>query len=205
MKKILTGIGLIALIIIALIIIGYASAPNRTNVTESEGYSLGNNNALVTIIEFSDFECPYCGKFYNETLPNIKENYINTGKVRFIYRNFPLTTIHKNSLLAAQAAEAAGEQGKYWEMHDILYSNQNELQLTDLQKYAIDLNLDMQKFNSAIESKKFLGKIQKDTEDGIKAGVSGTPAFFINGIKLVGAQPFSNFEKIIESELAKAK
>ena len=199
------GVIILVIIVLGILVLSYQGEPSRVNVSLAQDYSMGDINAPVTILEFSDFQCPYCGVFYEQTLPSLREKYINTGKVRFVYRNFPLISIHENSLLAAQAAEAAGEQGKYWEMHDLLYSNQTALAPKDLTKYASSLGLDMNKFTSALESGKFIEKINKDIADGTSYGINGTPAFFINGIKIVGSQPFANFEKIIDSELAKKK
>ena len=159
----------------------------------------GSKDAPITIIEFSDFQCPYCGKV-EPTIKQVLEAY--EGKIKLIYRDFPLG-FHEFAQKASEASECADEQGKYWEYHDKLFENQNDLTVEDLKKYATDLKLDTTKFNDCLDSEKYKSEVQKDFEDGQKYGVSGTPAFFINGISLVGAQPFSAFQQIIEQELNK--
>lgn len=159
----------------------------------------GSSQAKVTIVEFSDFQCPYCGKV-QDTLKKIFETYPN--KVKLVFRNYPLP-FHENAEPAAQASLCANEQGKFWEFHDKLFANQEKLTLTDLKQYAANLGLDTNKFNSCLDSNKYKETVQKDTKDGQAVGVSGTPAFFINGRLVTGAQPFENFKKIIDEELAK--
>ncbi len=159
----------------------------------------GDPDAPVTIVEFSDFQCPYCRKFYQETLPLIEERYISTGKVRMVYRDFPLG-FHEYAQKAAEAGECADEQGKFWEYHDRLFQT-DDLSVDNLKKIAADIGLDAQQFNSCLDSGKYASEVQKDVSDGRKLGVSGTPTFFINGKKIVGAQPFSVFEREIEQAL----
>jgi protein-disulfide isomerase len=161
----------------------------------------GDPNAPITIIEFSDFQCPFCGKFYRETLPQIKEKYIDTGKVKLIYRDFPLS-FHENAQSAAEAAECANEQGKFWEYHDLLFEKQQDLSVENYKQWAEELGLDMEQFNECLDSGKYADEVTNDFSDGQAAGVTGTPAFFINGKKVSGAQPFSVFEQIIEEELS---
>lgn len=164
---------------------------------------LGSKDAPVEIIEFSDFQCPFCGKFFSETLPLLKQKYIGSGKAKIVFRDFPLG-FHQFAQKASEASECADEQGKYWEMHDKIFENQGSLDTASLKKYAQEIGLDAVKFNACLDSGKFASEVQKDLADGQSYGVSGTPSFFINGITVVGAQPFSVFEQIIESELAKA-
>ena len=164
----------------------------------------GKDNAKVTIIEFSDFQCPFCGKFYSQTLSEIKSKYIDTGKVKLVYRDFPLTQIHPNAEPAAEAADCANEQDKFWEYHNLLFEKQDEwtsIGVSKLKDYAKDLKLDTDKFNKCLDSGKYKDEVAKDEQDGIKAGVQGTPSFFINGKILSGAQPFSAFQAAIEAEL----
>ncbi|MBU0958323.1 MAG: DsbA family protein [Nanoarchaeota archaeon] len=161
----------------------------------------GESDAPVTIIEFSDYECPFCGRFYTETLPQIRARYIDTGKVKYVFRDFPLS-FHPNAQKAAEAAECAGEQGKYFEMHDKLFDNQQALDVNSLKNYASQIDLDMGEFNSCLDSGKMAEEISKDLRDGQAAGVQGTPAFFINGRLVSGAQPFAAFQQAIEAELA---
>jgi len=159
----------------------------------------GDENAKVTIIEFSDYECPFCKKA-EPTMKKILKNY--EGKVRWVYRDFPMS-YHKNAQLAAEASEAAHAQGKYWEYHDLIYENTKNLKKADLIKYAEQLGLDVQQFTSDLESGKYTEEVKKDLADGEKAGVDGTPAFFINGRKVVGAQPYEEFARVIDEELEK--
>ena len=165
----------------------------------------GDEDAPVTIIEFSDFQCPFCQRFFEQTLPQIKTNYIDTGKVNIVYRDFPLDSLHPQARPAAIAAECADEQGKFWEMHDLLFEKQQEwsgVGSTLFKQYAKDLGLDSSKFDSCLDSRKYEDEVQSDLDDGVNAGVQGTPGFFINGIPLSGAQPYSVFQAAIEQALA---
>ena len=160
----------------------------------------GDKNAPVTIVEFSDYECPFCEKFYTQTLPQIEENYIKTGKVKLIYRDFPLG-FHAQAQKAAEAAECAGEQGKYYEMHNLLFEKGVAGGVSSFKEYAKEIKLDTTKFDQCLDSGKMSSEVQKDAADGGKYGVQGTPAFFINGKLLSGAQPYSVFQQAIEAEL----
>jgi len=159
----------------------------------------GDENAKVTIVEFSDYECPFCKKA-EPTMKKILKNY--EGQVRWVYRDFPMS-YHKKAQLAAEASEAAHAQGKYWEYHDLLFKNNDKLGKESLVKYAEELGLDMEQFNSDLESGKYKDEVAKDFADGEAAGVDGTPAFFINGRKVVGAQPYEEFARVIDEELEK--
>ena len=176
----------------------------RVDVSIDDDAILGDKNAPITIIESSDFECPFCERFYSQTLPLIKKNYIDTGKAKLVYRDFPLS-FHPNAQKAAEAAECAGEQGKYYEMHDLLFEKGVSGGINAFKQYAKDLGLNITKFNECLNSGKYADEVQKDFQDGQSYGVSGTPTFFINGIKVVGAQPYSVFEQIIEQELKKVR
>ena len=160
----------------------------------------GDKNAPITIVEFSDYECPFCERFYSETFAQINEKYIKTGKVKFVYRDFPLN-FHQNAQKAAEAAECAGEQDKYFEMHDLLFEKGVSEGVNSFKQYAKELKLDTTKFDQCLDSGAMAQEVQKDFVAGQQAGVSGTPAFFINGKELVGAQPFQAFKQIIENEL----
>lgn len=173
--------------------------PDIVQVSADDDPVKGNANAPVTIIEFSEFQCPFCGRFARDTLPEIQKNYIDTGKVKFVYRDF---VVHSTSQKAQEATECAEEQGKYWEMHDLLYNNQGSLDVESLRGYASELGLNTVNFNSCLDSGKYTSEVQKDTSDGRSYGVRGTPSFFINGKKLVGAQPYSAFQQAIEEALA---
>ncbi len=165
---------------------------------------LGNARAPVTIIEFSDFQCPFCGKFFKDTLPPLKQEYITTGKVKLVYRDFPLD-IHPEAQPAALAAECAHEQNKYWEYHDQLFKNQDSLSTSNYKKWAQQLGLNSALFNNCFDTKKYQQEIRKDMADGSKYGVTGTPAFFINGKMINGAQPFAVFKAEIDQALASAQ
>lgn len=161
----------------------------------------GDEDAPVTIVEFSDYECPFCARFYSQTYNQIKEDYIDTGKVKLVFRDFPLG-FHKNAQKAAEAAECAGDQGMYYEMHDKLFENGVEGGVDSFKVYASTLGLDTEQFNECLDSDKYEKEVKQDMSDGQKAGVTGTPAFFINGEKVVGAQPYSVFQEKIEAALA---
>lgn len=177
------------------------SAQQRIQVSPDDDPTKGSANAKVTMIEFSDFQCPFCARFWKDTLPLLEEEYIKTGKLKFVYRDFPLD-FHQFAKKAAEAAECANEQNKFWEYHDKLFENQQALDITSLKRYAQELGLDTAKFNECLDSGKYANEVQKDVQDGMAYGVSGTPTFFINGIEVVGAQPYSVFKRIIDQELA---
>lgn len=183
------------------------SADTRIKASVDDDAVMGSASAKVTIIEFSDYQCPYCGRFYSQTLPQIEDNYIKTGKVKLVFRDFPLS-FHENAQKAAEAAECSGEQGKYYEMHNKLYANQGALAVDNLKQYAKDLGLDTAKFNDCLDTGKMAAETAKDFKDGQAYGISGTPSFLIgndkNGYtKLVGAQPYDSFKTVLDAELAK--
>lgn len=169
----------------------------RENVGVDDDAQKGPSNAKVTIIEFSDYQCPYCAKA-EPTLKQIFDTYKND--VRLVYRDFPLN-FHQYAQKAAEASECAHEQGKFWEYHDILFNNQQALDVSSLKKYASDLKLDTAKFNGCLDSGKYEAEVKKDMQDGLNANVRGTPAFFINGRLISGSQPFENFKTVIDEEL----
>lgn len=161
----------------------------------------GNANAPVKIIEFSDFQCPFCGRAF-ENLKPLYDEYIKTGKVELVFLNFPLS-FHPNAEPAAQAAMCANEQGKFWEMHNKMFANQETLSTENYKKWAVELGLNKVKFDSCVDSQKYKDAVAADQAYGSSLGVSGTPSFFINGVELVGAQPYSAFKQAIDAELAK--
>jgi protein-disulfide isomerase len=173
-------------------------------VSVDDDPSLGSPDAPVTIVEFSDFQCPYCSGFYSDTFGQIKEQYIDTGKVKLVYRDFPLSSIHQYAEKAAEAADCANEQGKFWEYSDILFSDQadwNTVGVAKFKEYAGQLGLNTDKFNSCLDSGSMAQEIQNDFDQGRQYGVSGTPSFFVNGELITGAQPFSVFKQKIDSLL----
>lgn len=159
---------------------------------------IGNDKAQITIVEFSDFECPFCRKA-QATLKQVLLKY--DGRVKLAFRDFPLKEIHPQAPSAAEASRCAGEQGKFWEYHDLLFVNQSELTANSLIELARGIKLDEKRFGACLSSGKFRASVEEDLQEGENAGVSGTPTFFINGVLLSGAQSLSEFEKIIESEL----
>jgi protein-disulfide isomerase len=161
----------------------------------------GVRDALVTIVQFSDYQCPFCSRV-EPTIDQVMKEY--AGKVRVVWKDLPLP-FHQNAMPAAIAARAAGEQGKFWEMHDKLFANQQNLERASLEKYAQELGLNMGRFKAALDTKKHESDIQADTAQGNKIGANGTPAFFINGVSLSGAQPFEAFKARIDEELKKAE
>jgi len=167
--------------------------------------SLGKDSAKLVMIEFSDFQCPFCARFRQETFDAIKRDYIDTGKIKFVYRDFPLG-FHQYAEKAAEAAECAKEQDKFWEYHDKLYSSQDEwgaTGITGFKKYAEELGLDSGKFNNCLDTGKYREEVAKDLADGSRAGIGGTPGFVIGKTLVSGAQPYAAFRAAIEAELAK--
>jgi len=176
----------------------------------------GAPNAKVTLIEFSDYQCPFCARHFRETLSKLDADYAQTGKVRYVFRNFPLESIHPQAFKAAEAASCAGEQGKYWEMHARLFENQKTLGLPDLPRHAEALGLDTQRFAECLSSGKHSAKIRKDMTEAQRAGVTGTPTFFIGLTepgtsrvkavrRLTGAQPYENFKEAIDGLLSQGR
>lgn len=144
--------------------------------------SLGSTDAPVVVIEYSDFQCPYCGAFARETFPAIEGQYIKPGKVRYVYRNFPLDESHPKAFRAAEAAECANQQGKFWDMHSRLFANQQALDPADLTAHAASLGLNQEAFQKCM-SGAARGKIKRDFNDGVKAGVAGTPTFLVGSLE----------------------
>lgn len=168
--------------------------------------AIGAEDAPVTIIAFSDFQCPYCRQFEQQAFRQLKSEYIETGKVRLVFRDFPLTEIHPNALSAAMAAECAHDQDAFWPMHDRLFADQNAWGDSDnpnetFYGYAEEIGLDMDAFRGCLENQEPLPEIRNDFQAGVDGGVRGTPAFFMGGEMLSGAQPFSAFQQRIENLL----
>lgn len=165
------------------------------------GPSKGSPDAPVTIVEFSDFQCTYCRKFWRETLSLIDERYIRTGKVRFVYRH--LAILGPPSVQAAIASECAHEQERFWPYHDRLFSSAGLFALTtgNLKRYAEELRLDASRFNACLDTGKPRKKVEQETIIGRMIGMTGTPGFLINGGQLIGAQPYEVFEEIAEGIL----
>ncbi|VVB81415.1 Thioredoxin [uncultured archaeon] len=173
--------------------------PAKADVSAENDAVKGEANAPVTIIEFSDYQCPFCGRV-EASLKTVEEKYIKTGKVKLVYRDFPLG-MHDKAQKAAEASECAHDQGKFWEYHDKMFANQNALDIFSLKQYAKDVGLDTDKFDKCLDSGEKASEIAKDVADANAAGVTGTPIFFINGVALRGAQPYNAFETAIEAAL----
>ena len=189
------------------------NAPQIFQISLDDDPFKGDPDAPVIVVEFSDFQCPFCSRFYQQTLPLIQENYIDTGKIKFVYRDLPLDSLHPNARLTHIAAECADEQEKFWEYHDVLFDKQSQwqrLSSTDLPitltQYAADLGIQTESFETCLESEEMANEVKNDVADATKYGSTGTPTFFVGTeedgfIKLVGAQPFAAFEAAIENYL----
>jgi protein-disulfide isomerase len=149
----------------------------------SNDHITGNPDAIIELVEYGDYECPYCGRAY-PIVKDIKQKL--DGDIKFVFRNFPLSKIHPHALMAAVATEAAGLQGKFWEMHDIVFENQKSLDEENIKYFASLLGLDIDQFRDAIQDKRLIEKVEKDFESGLRSGVNRTPTFFINGEKFEG-------------------
>lgn len=174
---------------------------------EDDDPVLGSEDAPVTIVEFSDFQCPFCRQFFNATFAQLKEKYIDTGKAKLVFRDFPLE-FHPAALPTAIAAECADDQGKFWQFHDVVFQEQSKsgsgtvtYGAPELKQWARQIGLDGGTFDKCLDSSKHADEVKRDFEAGQKAGVSGTPSFVINGKLLIGAQPFSAFQEAIEAGL----
>ncbi len=171
----------------------------RYPVSEDDDPVYGPADAPITIIEFSDFECPYCLKWENEVWPQLKEQY--AGKIRLVYRDFPLAG-HADAKPAALAADCANEQGKYWEYHDLLFDGGLTLSRTTYETYASQIGLNMDSFRQCLDDQRYASEVEGDLQYAENLGVQATPTFFVNGIAVVGAQPFEIFKNLIDAELA---
>ena len=173
----------------------------------------GNADATVTLIEYSDYQCPYCARHYRAVMPILQEEYIDTGKLKFVMREYPLPTLHKDASNAAQAAMCAGKQGKYWEMHNLLFENQKELGVDSVKSFAGTIGLDTAAFNECLDNKEMVGPVRKDLASGAKLGMGGTPGFFLGltdqgdpdkvdlSVQIKGAQSIDKFKASIDDLL----
>jgi protein-disulfide isomerase len=174
--------------------------PKRYEISTTGYPSRGPENAEIVIVEFSDYQCPYCTKWHNEVYKQLLEDY--PGQIRFVYRNLPLTTIHPDAMEAAQAAMCAGDQDAYWEYHDKLFGAAYGLGMGAYQQYAQELGLNAQILADCVNSAKYEEYVLADMDFALNLGISSTPTFFINGLAVVGAQPLNVFKQVIEKELA---
>ena len=186
----------------------YPSQPVQTRVPDT-GYSLGDPNAPVTLVEFSDYQCPFCAQFHNDSFAKLRQDFLSTGKVRLVMRDLPLAA-HTNALKAAEAARCGGDQGKFWEMRGALVAHVNDLREESLFVYARQLGLEMGSFEQCLKGEKFLPEIQQDEADAKAGGITATPSFVlgksekgvVEGVRLVGAISYPRLAEQITKELA---
>ena len=172
------------------------------------GFSVGKENAPLVLVEYTDYQCPFCQRYHNDSFAQIKTNFVDTGKVRYISRDFPLP-FHENARRSATAARCAAEQGKFWELRHTMIVNASQLQPDKLGGYAQSVSMDVPKFQACVDSDKFRAAIDKDIAEGTAAGVNGTPSFVIGriengklqGVRMVGAMPYAQFEAKIQEML----
>jgi protein-disulfide isomerase len=173
------------------------------DVPVGDAFAIGSPDAPITIVEYTDFQCPFCSRHFTETYPKIKEAYVDTGIVRYVFKDFPLTSIHPQAFLAAEAARCAGEQDAFLEMHDMLFAKQGEWNgrndaATIFTGYAEEMGLDPTVFGECLESHRFQAAVQSDLDEGLALGIRGTPTFFINGYLVSGAQPIEAFDQAVQ-------
>ena len=193
-----------------------APAPRSEEVVNIEGAPFkGQSNATVTLVDFTDYQCPFCGRYFRDTYPELERDYIKTGKVKYVLRDLPLEVLHPLAFKAAEATHCAGEQGKYWEMHDRLFTNQRELTRPDLSKHAQALGLNVAAFDQCLDIGKSTARIRKDLAEAQDLDVGGTPTFFVGltdpskpevkGMRIEGALPYPIFKDAIERLLPQSK
>jgi protein-disulfide isomerase len=188
-----------------------ADVPNF-DLTLAGAASKGRASAPLVMLEFSDFECPFCGRYSRDTYPQVQRDYVDTGKVRYVFRHTPIERAHPQAMKAAEAAECAGGQGKFWEMHDQLFANQKALTQPSLIVHARTLGLNTTSFQQCLTSGQHGARVRADLAEGLRAGVTGTPAFFIGTVtkdgklkvqrKLIGAKPFATIKQTLDGLLA---
>ena len=172
----------------------------KLSVSQAD-HRAGPEDASVTLVEYGDYECPHCGRAY----PIVKRvQQALDGQLRFVFRNFPLGEIHPHAVRTAEAAEAAAAQGKFWEMHDVLYENQRALEDTHLLEYAEQLALDVSRVRRELQDSTYADRVRADFRSGVRSGVNGTPTFFMNGERLDGPWDFEGLMKAIERARAGA-
>ncbi len=172
----------------------------RYNVPIAGSPSLGPADAPITLVEFGDYQCPFCREWYQNVYARLMKDY--QGKIHFVFRDMPLTNIHPDAFSAAEAADCAGDQGAYWPYHDALFAQADGLGDAAYIKYAQSLGLDLQAFTTCIQDNRYQKQVQSNFDYALSIGVNSTPTFFINGLALVGAQPYEIFKQVIDQELA---
>ncbi len=217
---ILTGMAAAAVAATILIVLSLAPWESEGETTPSEfiiptprpadiprqGTTLGSPDAPLTIVEYSDFLCPYCTRASLETVPQIEEEYVAAGKVKLVWKQFPLPGLHGEAcIVAAMASECAAEQDAFWEYHDMLFLNNDNVtfSIENLKRFAQDLGLDAEKFNACLDEGKYIDKVAADYDEAERRGATGTPTFFVGQTMVVGAKPYEDFKTTIDDELAK--
>jgi protein-disulfide isomerase len=200
-------------IFLAALFVAIAASPanaqgSRVFLGVDDDPMLGSADAKVLIIEFGDYQCPSCRVFWKDVEPRLKKEYIDTGKVKLVFRDYPIVQIHPEALLASMAVDCAGEQNKYWEYHDKVFREQYNkgddlvrFKADDLKKWAKETKVDQAKFDQCLDSEKYKNEVLKDKADGDAVSVQGTPTFFINGRVIGGAQPYPAFKNLIDELL----
>ena len=187
-----------------------APAPRTVEVRVAGRPSQGAHDAPVTMVEFSDYQCSFCKRHFTTVFPSIKKEYIDTGKLKYVFRDFPILSLHPQAPKAHEAAHCAGEQDQYWQMHDVLFENARNLSVDALRRYAREAGLNGDTFDECLQAGRYASRVEEEMADGRKVGVSGTPSFAIGltgsgetiaGTVVVGAQPYDTFKQVIESAL----
>jgi protein-disulfide isomerase len=187
--------------------------PTEVTVSIDDDPIKGDPKAPVTLIEFTDYQCPFCSRFHQTVLPSLENDYMSKGKLRYVVRDYPLS-IHQNALPAAIAANCASEQGNYWELNELLFKNPDKLDTPNILTFAKDLGLNYEDFKQCIEEKRYESEVRNDMREAEEYGVSGTPAFFVGktgegkemkAISISGAQPYENFKRHIDNLLSEDK
>lgn len=189
----------------ALAIVGLGTSAAMRKPVTAVRPAMGNANAPVTLLEFSDYQCQYCGAWAGSVEPQIVQTYVDTGKVRFEWYDMPWEG--PESKTAANAARCAGDQGQYWQYHDLLYEKQGAMNsgafsTANLKAFGAQLGLDTKTFDACVDSNKYAAAVQADFNEALRRGINGTPAFFVNGQRIVGDQPFATFQAAIDAALA---
>jgi protein-disulfide isomerase len=209
------GIGCLVFLL-ALGCRGYSQSDDRLVVSVDSTPGLGDKNAQVAILEFGDYQCPYCAQHATQTLPQLVSVYIETGRVRYFFKDAPIEAIHPLAFKAAEAVQCAGKQGKYWQLHDRLFRNQNALTVPDLLSHAAAIQLEVPLFERCLSAGTFAPQIRMDVEEAKKHGVNGTPYFYLGtldstgrnltvSMALRGAAPFADFQRALDYLLSPPK
>ena len=185
------------------------TAPQRAKADIKDDPSMGSPDAKVVLVEYTDYQCPFCSRHAKNTLPQIKKEFVDTGKIRYVLKDFPLPS-HRQAKDGAEATHCAGEKGKYWEMHDLLFANMRQMSVEDLANHAKGLGLNVRKFKACLEDDRYVKAIEGDIAEGRQGGVTGTPSFLlgtitddgvVEGTVIKGARPYDLFKSQIEAQL----